>query len=496
MMAISLLFGLGLAACNQPANPSNNTSSSIPAKEKIKVTLDGSDKTEGEVEVEATLQLKASVEGGTWASSNEKVATVDQTGKVTAVAPGNANITVTKEGYDKGTFKVTVKRGAPLAKLKFEEADHYAADGWWGSNDEGWSPIYARSEGNASDQQCIAHMDNGDKETLTFTSSAAIKAELVIMMASNDGVSDMSTVMNVKLNNNAVDMANKSLSSSSNSEFIEFSLGQLDLINGDNVLELSFLASAPYIDDLAFYSKQQATIAAKPAPEKQRIVAAKAEVDVDLGGEPTQIELTAPTSMEGVRFVSSKADVATVDEQGKITGLKFGNSTITIIKDGWYSARISATVDKAKLPGEIRVQAEDAIDLPSSFHLYTDKTTGIQNGHYGGAYITGYDVNEACTLNYKFEAEQAKAMKLIIAGASHYQMAEDFVFGVDAVIKLNGQVVTPTGEAKIESNQVMGAPTVEVEIGDVNVIQGENTFVLEFAQRAPALDAFRFIPKN
>ena len=97
MMAISLLFGLGLAACNQPANPSNNTSSSIPAKEKIKVTLDGSDKTEGEVEVEATLQLKASVEGGTWASSNEKVATVDQTGKVTAVAPGNANITVTKD---------------------------------------------------------------------------------------------------------------------------------------------------------------------------------------------------------------------------------------------------------------------------------------------------------------------------------------------------------------------------------------------------------------
>ena len=119
MMAISLLFGLGLAACNHSANPSNNTSSSIPAKEKIKVT-DGNDKTEGEVEVEATLQLKASVEGGTWASSNQKVATVDQTGKVTAVGAGSANITVTKEGYDKGTFKLTVKRGAPLATLHFE----------------------------------------------------------------------------------------------------------------------------------------------------------------------------------------------------------------------------------------------------------------------------------------------------------------------------------------------------------------------------------------
>lgn len=498
MMAISLLFGLGLGACNQSGSQSknNNPSSSVPAKEKIKVT-DTNQKTEGEIEIEATLQLQASVEGVTWGTSNAKVATVDDKGLVTAVGVGSTTITATKEGYDKGTFRVTVKRGAPLATLHFEDADHYAADGWWGTADEGWSPLYARSEGNASDQQCIAHLDNGDKETLTFNSNAAIKAELVIMMASSNGVEKMADVMSVKLNNAAVDLGDKAFDSTgSNSEFAEFSLGQLDLISGDNVLELSFLASAPYIDDLMLYSKQQATVTAKPAAEKQRIVAAKESLDVNLGGEPTQIELTAPTAMDGVSFISSKEEVATVNEQGQVSGLKFGTVTITIMKEGWYSARISATVDKEKLPGEIRVQAEDAIDLPSSFHMYTDRTSGIQNGHYGGAYITGYDVNEACALNYKFESEKAQAMTLIIAGASHYQMAEDFVFGVDAVIKLNGQVVTPAGEAKIESNQVMGAPTVEVTIGDVNVIQGENTFVLEFIERAPALDAFRFIPKN
>ena len=41
----------------------------------------------------------------------------------------------------------------------------------------------------------------------------------------------------------------------------------------------------------------------------------------------------------------------------------------------------------------------------------------------------------------------------------------------------------------------MGAPTVEVTIGDVNVLNGENTFVIEFAERAPALDCYRFMPK-
>ena len=269
MMAISLLFGLGLAACNQPANPSNNTSSSIPAKEKIKVTLDGSDKTEGEVEVEATLQLKASVEGGTWASSNEKVATVDQTGKVTAVAAGSANITVTKEGYDKGTFRLTVVRGAPLATLHFEDADHYAADGWWGDDENGQTPIYARTDGNASDAQCIAHFGSGDKETLTFTSSAAINAEVVITMASNSSSVDLSGQMVIKLNNAEVSLAGLTLDGGSSSDFQAVSLGKLDIAT-NNVLEISFTGnSAPYLDNLEFYSKQQAQIAVvKPAAKE------------------------------------------------------------------------------------------------------------------------------------------------------------------------------------------------------------------------------------
>jgi hypothetical protein len=97
-------------------------------------------------------------------------------------------------------------------------------------------------------------------------------------------------------------------------------------------------------------------------------------------------------------------------------------------------------------------------------------------------------------LNYTFESPTAQQMTLVIAGASHYQMSEDFVFGTDGIIKLNDQVVTPASEAKIESNQQMGAPTVEVTIGTVNVLAGQNTFAIEFPERAPALDCFRFLP--
>ena len=502
----ALALALGLAACDGPQPGGDESSAagtsvaaSSVAKPKITVSAEGDKKT---LIVEETVQLTAkegetALTGVEWKSSNEAVATVDQTGKVTAVGPGDASISATKEGYNKGSISIKVNRPTPVAALHFEDADHYAADGWWGSAAEGWEPVYARTDGNASDQQCIAHLDAGDKETLTFTSSAAIKAELVIMMASSDGVTDMSTVMGVKLNNAEIAMTNKALASTGdNNTFKEFSLGEQNLVAGDNVLELSFLASAPYIDDLMFYSKQQSTIAVKAAPAKERIevqLEAEATGLKAYIGEDTQITLTKPTDTTGVSYASDKETVATVDETGKVHGVALGTANITIKKDGMYSTRVEVTVEKKVLAGEIRVEAESASDI-GSFHSYTDRTSGIQNGHSGGAYITGYDVTGPFTLNYTFESPTAQQMTLVIAGASHYQMSEDFVFGTDGIIKLNDQVVTPASEAKIESNQQMGAPTVEVTIGTVNVLAGTNTFAIEFPERAPALDCFRFLP--
>lgn len=68
------------------------------------------------VDVGATKQLSATVlpadaadKGGVWASSNEAVATVDQTGKVTGVAAGSADITFTSnDGGKKGTSAATI----------------------------------------------------------------------------------------------------------------------------------------------------------------------------------------------------------------------------------------------------------------------------------------------------------------------------------------------------------------------------------------------------
>ena len=383
----------------------------------------------------------------------------------------------------------------PVATLHFEDADHEAADGWWhGSSSTYGNPIRERDA--ASDGTCISRFSAGDKETLTFTSNSAGKAELVATMYSSNSAT-LGDVVEAKFNTAALNLDEAEYEPDEEDEnaFVGVSLGMVDIIAGDNKLELSFLDSAPDLDDLKVFSKEALTIAIK-ASTKETIVPAVETMDAYIDTQ-NQIVLTKPTSLEGVTFTSSKEDVATVDATGKVTGLKLGTATISITKAGWYSAKVEVVVDKAGLPGEIRVQAEDAAEIPEGFHSYTDRTSGIANGHYGGAYITGYDVTSECSLSYTFTSPSAQTMTLIIAGAPHYQMTEDFVFGVDCTIKLNGATVNCPDTAKIEpTGATMGSATVEVTIGDVNVIQGENTFVIEFTERAPALDAFRFIPKN
>ena len=94
--ALTLLSSLALTMClascggnggaskadeSTPAGSQTSTASSSQL-EKIELTTEGS-KT---IHVGETLQIKSSVEGVTYKSSDEKVATVDQTGKVTATA--------------------------------------------------------------------------------------------------------------------------------------------------------------------------------------------------------------------------------------------------------------------------------------------------------------------------------------------------------------------------------------------------------------------------
>ena len=463
----------------------------------INVTAEGNKTT---LVMEETVKLTADQEGVTWSTSDDKVATVNA-GVVTAVAPGSATITASKDGFNPGKVTITVTRPAPLATLHFEEADHYSADGWWGDDVAGRLPIYARSSGNASDGQCIAHFGVGDKETLGFTSTAAAQAELVIMMASSNEIADMSAVMDVVLNGTAIDLTGRSFAGGSSSEFAEFSLGTQAIAENNSLLiEFKEVDAYPYLDDLMFYSKATATIAIKAADAREEIEVSNPSISLNRG-ETAMIGITKPTDTTGIIFASDNAEMASVDTSGKVTGEALGTANIFVKKPGVIGAVVEVTITDQPVEGEIRIEAEDqaeGFDWESlGFHMYPDGSY-IAFGHSGGAYITGYDVNSEVELAYTVVSEKDQTMTLVIAAAPHYQMqaGEEYVFGVDASIYLNEQEVTPNADAKVIGDGArMGAKTQNITIGDVTIKKGENPFVIKFHSKAPALDCFKFLPK-
>ncbi len=458
MIAASLLFGMGLVACNKPADAtSNQPSSTVPAKPKINVTAAGDKKT---LEIDEEVQLSADQQDVAWKSSDPAVATVDNTGKVKALASGTVTITASKEGYQDGRIAITVNKAAALANLKMEEADHFAADGWWGTAAEGATPIYARSSGNASDGQCIAHMDNGDKETLTFTSDKAIKAEIAVLMASRTAVDDLGAVMDVKFNDAAISLAGKAFEGGDSSNFVEVSLGQQDIKAGDNVLLFEFKASAPYFDDVVLYSKETATITVKAAPAKETIAITNTELKVAVG---ETLQLTG--APEGATFASSDETKAAVDNTGKVTGVAAGNVNITVSKAGMISARVAVTVEKKAAANQAIVEIETGTCDPAEGGATFKNATG------GYRVTDAFPVNAVITLN--FDAPQAGAYKMVWTCRRSYNQGEfDNKFTTAFEIKVNGTAIA--SEAEVNGNS-----WADYEVAEVTLKQSQNVVTIK-----------------
>ena len=490
----ALAMILGLVGCNGSnssaagSNSAKPSSSQQPQQEKIVVSAAGDKKT---IASEETVQLTASVAAGalsdvTWSTSAATVATVSATGLVTGVCAGEATITAKKEGYKNGTITITVTRGGSLlATLHLEQADHYSADGVWGTSygstmyGPGDTPVYERSSGNASDGTCIAYFGEGDKETLTFTSSAAISAELVVTMASSNAVEDLSAVETVKFNNTAINLAGKSLEGGSSSEFVEVDFGQVNIIAGNNVLEFSFLGSAPYMDDVLIYSKQQATIAIVPAAEKPAIVISNPASDLTIEAEST-VQLVCATA--GVTWASSKEEVATVSSSGLVTGVAKGSASISASKDGMKTARVTITVTEKLVEGEIRVQIEsgtsegDAVTFRTSYNTETE-------------IVDAWPQNAVLTLT--FNSTKAGQFDLYLFGRASggYQSSENDNVAQKMEIKVNGAAVTLSGE-------IAGGAFAEYKIGVVTLVNGSNTMTVKnLAEEITTIDYFKLVPK-
>lgn len=515
LLAAGLVLGMGLAACNNtPANSGGDQSQtpSSSVQQKITVTAAEGKKT---LIIGETVQLSADVEGVTWESGDVKVATVDATGKVTAVAPGEVSIKAVKEGYKNGLIGITVTR--PAASAEFDltiAAEHFSADGWWELGGggfsmqtiAGWNPIaQTMSWGQQTEEPAetfIGGFGIGDKETVKFTSSKAVKGELVLNIGNSNEVT-LKDVMGIKLNGQAVNIDSVVLEDhpgqfGSSLEFSELSLGQLDLV-AENTLEFEFLADTNiFLDEIAVYAGDAAVALTAPTVKEQiTVTSEKLEV---IEGQTVAIE----TAVQGVSYVSLDDTIATVDDKGVVTGVKTGIVKITVKKDGMYSVRVEVTVKPAPVAGQILVEAESAEELqveelPQGIMVQKDGGQwGGSTVHSGSAYVMIFSQESEIVFTYKFQAQTAGTMVLSVVGSAPSSFggeAAPYVLKDSMAVKLNDTDVAMPETGEFPAPEGWSSTMTEVTIGDVSVNTGENTLVVTLTGTYPSLDVFKLSVK-
>ena len=424
-----------------------------------------------------TLALTANKEGVTWTSSNNDIATVNG-GVVTGVAYGSVTISASKDGFNAGTIDLEVVRPAPTAILHMEDADHYAADGEWEKySGDTSTPVYPRTSGNASDATCIAYMNNGDKETLTFSSNAEVRAELVMMMAARSAVSDMSTLMDVTFNNNPIDLAGKAFEGGGDTNtFVIFSFGEVNIVNGNNVLDFSFKGSSPYMDDLMIYAESAATIEVVQPAAKDPVTVNEESITVQEG--KTAI---ITSSMDGLGYKSNNTAIAIVDGEGIVTGVGVGETTISVSKDGYTTIKVPVTVtanENIINVGMDNVQGEGVSHRASQ---------NIQDDYK--EFIETMDVNAVATLSFDVEAAKAGNYKMFLrsraSGGYSSTSSDDLATCIE--LKVNGTVIALTGS-------ISGSSFTLYELGNVTLVAGPNTIEIKCLTTAPQMNMFRFVP--
>ena len=244
----------------------------------VSVTGIGIDKTEGTVEVGKTLQITATVSPANatdqrvrWTSSDEKVATVGNAGLVTGVAPGTAEITAsTQDGGFSQKCIITVIHNKVTA-IEIENASA--------------SPI-----------------------KVEYGSSLTLKAIITPPDASNKALVWKSSNTNIAFVS--------STDAAALSATISFSGSK----TGDVTIDVSSSQTPETSASQVFSVWANPTAISLPATAM-----------TDIGGTVSPSVTFTPSyaSETGLTWSSSNTKVATVDAEGKVTGVAQGTATIT-----------------------------------------------------------------------------------------------------------------------------------------------------------------------
>lgn len=190
----------------------------------------------------------------------------------------------------------------------------------------------------------------------------------------------------------------------------------------------------------------------RPYVKPTQIVASPDSIEIT-EGETAQITST----MEGLKYASASNAIATVNAEGLVTGVKAGETKITVSKDGNYRA-LEIPVKVNAPAGLIELNLTDGVIAPEGgLRVYESSSSGTWYREW----------KKDTTVTYTFQSELAGLfdIKLGLRG-SNIPLADNFA------IKVNNADVAIEGTVNTSYN------AVDFVVGQAELIKGENTMVI------------------
>ena len=309
----------------------------------------------------------------TWTSSKTSIATVDEAGNITAVANGSATITATaKDGSGKSaTCSVTVKTHVESVSLNKTEITLYNGKSTsltatvlpsnasnksvtWTSSDEGVATVSGSgtsvtvkgiSRGNVTITATSVDGEITASCNVTvnqYVQSITLDKTSITMYVGDDPVLLSATISP----ENASDKSVSWTSSKTSVATVDEDGKVTAVANGTATI------TAKAMDG----SGAKATCSVTVYTHVESVSLNKSEISLYEGRSETLVATVSPSSATNktVEWASNMPSVATVESDGKVTGIKAGTATITVTSvDGGYSATCSVQIVEMPKPSAI-----------------------------------------------------------------------------------------------------------------------------------------------
>ena len=317
-----------------------------------------------------------------WSTSDSKIATVDDNGKVTGVAAGTATITVTTtDGSKTATCKVTVTASnVPVTGVTLNKTQLTLSSGATETLTASLQPENATNKNVSwsSGNTDVATVDANGKVTAKAAGSATITVKTadggktatckVTVNASSvavTGVSVSPESLSLKVGDTSAlkavvspaEATNQKVTWSSNNAAVASvdDTGKVTAKSAGNAVITATTADGGKTAACAI-SVTEANVAVSGVSVTPK------SVDLNVGESAPLTAAVSPSNAtnKNVSWSSGNTDVATVDTNGKVTAKSAGTATITVTTaDGSKTANCTITVAEAKPPAAESVTVSD-----------------------------------------------------------------------------------------------------------------------------------------